>query len=102
MDIVPSKARLRPLASLRGWLVSVTANLANRTRAVLVERVREGDTAAFAEIYSQYRPSIHAYLARRVADRDVADLVRRDVRHGPCPDYCGASSYGAAVIWARG
>ena len=49
------------------------------TIRVLIEKVRSGDQAAFAELLEQYRPLIEASVAR-FASEESSDLHRDDLR----------------------
>ena len=45
----------------------------------LLRRVGGGDEHALAELYSRFAASVHGFVARRVADRGVAEEVCADV-----------------------
>lgn len=61
---------VRDIRSLRG-----SAGLADRG---LVEAAREGDVAAFEEIYARYHRRILAHATRRLGDRSAAEDVMHD------------------------
>jgi RNA polymerase sigma-70 factor (ECF subfamily) len=47
--------------------------------AALVKRAREGDPAAFSEIYDRHQPAIHRYIAFRVATPATAEDLTSEV-----------------------
>lgn len=54
----------------------------------LIRRSLEGDSAAFAELYSHYRPAVYATCVRQLRDRDLAEDAVQDtfVRAFTCLD----------------
>jgi RNA polymerase sigma-70 factor (ECF subfamily) len=45
----------------------------------LIQRAKEGDPAAFAELYDQYQPAIYRYIFYRVDDTATAEDLTADV-----------------------
>jgi RNA polymerase sigma-70 factor (ECF subfamily) len=43
-----------------------------------IERLRQGDRAAFDQLYERYAPRIHGFLLRLVRDPAVADDLAQD------------------------
>ena len=47
--------------------------------AKLIERAKDGDTSAFAQIYDQHQPAIYRYICYRVGDDAVAEDLTSEV-----------------------
>jgi RNA polymerase sigma-70 factor (ECF subfamily) len=54
---------------------NATAVALNQHDKQLIERARNGDTEAFAEIFEQYRPLLHSLAYRLVGANDCEDVV---------------------------
>jgi len=50
-----------------------------REEATLLQRAKEGDPAAFAEIYDEYQPAIYRYVLYRVDDIATAEDLTSEV-----------------------
>ena len=50
-----------------------------RDETALIQRAKEGDPAAFAELYDQYQPAIYRYIFYRVDDVATAEDLTADV-----------------------
>ena len=50
-----------------------------REEATLLQRAKEGDPAAFAEIYDEYQPAIYRYVLYRVDDVATAEDLTSEV-----------------------
>ena len=46
-----------------------------KDEATLIQRAKEGDRAAFAEIYDRHQPAIYRYIFYRVGDAAAEDLT---------------------------
>ena len=51
----------------------------SRDETRLVQRAKEGDPAAFAELYDQYQPAIYRYIFYRVDDTATAEDLTSEV-----------------------
>ncbi|GGP80482.1 RNA polymerase sigma factor [Streptomyces melanogenes] len=52
---------------------------AEESVTALVDRARDGDREAFADLYVRYRPQIYTYLLRRTHDRPLSEDLTGDV-----------------------
>jgi RNA polymerase sigma-70 factor (ECF subfamily) len=51
----------------------------SKDEATLIQRAKEGDPAAFAEIYDRHQPAIYRYILYRVGDAAIAEDLTSEV-----------------------
>ena len=53
--------------------------MSKKDEATLIQRAKEGDPAAFAEIYDRHQPAIYRYIFYRVGDAATAEDLTSEV-----------------------